>query len=140
MVHEREFARDLAREVLSRMMVDGGPAWRVLGVDRYEEKTPPFTDPDGIHHLRITLGKAPDNADAGGVYFTVGVSREDAIVATANQIQDHVVEATRGAALPACPGHQHPLSATWLDGRASWVCPKDPAHHSEPILRAPENG
>ncbi|MFJ6670581.1 hypothetical protein ACIQMJ_05675 [Actinosynnema sp. NPDC091369] len=35
---------------------------------------------------------------------------------------------------PPCPGHRHPLSARPLDGVASWTCPQDPAHHTEPIL------
>ena len=61
---------------------------------------------------------------------------EDAIVATASQLQDHAIEATGGSALPACPGHPHPLSARVLDGIAQWVCPKDPTHHREPVLTA----
>ncbi|OLT00093.1 hypothetical protein BJF90_07320 [Pseudonocardia sp. CNS-004] len=69
-----------------------------------------------------------------GRYFTTGALKADAVAATADQLQDHAIEATGGAALPARPGHAHPLSARVLDGVAHWVCPQDPPHHWEPIL------
>jgi hypothetical protein len=135
--NESDRAHDVANGVLSRIAADGGPAWRVLEVVRSEERTPPYTDSAGVFHLRVTLGESPGGADNVAVYFTAGVPREEAIVATAGQIQDHAIEATHGSALPVCPGHRHPLQATVQDGQARWVCPRDPAYHSEPIVRAP---
>ncbi len=59
---------------------------------------------------------------------------DQAIVATADQIQDHAIEATHGEAVPPCPSHQHPLAARSFNGVASWLCPLDPQHHHEPIM------
>ena len=134
MPDDSEFAPAVASAVLSRMAADGGPPWTVLAVVPSEEITAPPTDPSGIFHIRITVGSQHGASDVVGVYFTAGAPREDAIVATASQLQDHAIEATGGSALPACPGHPHPLSARVLDGIAQWVCPKDPTHHTGPVL------
>jgi hypothetical protein len=133
MPDDLEFARDVASAVLTRMGVDSGPPWTVLNVVATAEKSDPPTDPSGVFHIRITVGGQPEASDVVAVYFTAGVPRVDAIVATASQLQDHAIEATGGSALPACPGHSHPLSARVLYDMAQWVCPKDPAHHREPI-------
>jgi hypothetical protein len=134
MDREVDRARDVADEVLSRISIDGGPSWTVLDVIRSEEVASPPTEEDGVFHLRISLGEGPGEVEAAAVYFTVGVHHEDAVAATANQIQDHAIEATHGTALPVCPGHHHPLQAVVRNGIAQWICPKDPSHHSEPIL------
>jgi hypothetical protein len=134
MPDDSEFARDVASAVLTRMVADSGPSWTVLAVVPTEEATDPPTDPSGVFHIRITVGGQPGTSDAVAVYFTAGVPKVDAIVATAGQLQDHAIEVTGGAALPACPRHSHPLSARVLDGIAQWVCPKDSSHHREPIL------
>jgi hypothetical protein len=134
MDQDADFAQDAAGEVLSRMIIDGGPHWVVLEVVRHEEVTSPPTDPSGVSHLRISLGEEPGGSETSAVYFTAGVPRQDAVVATASQIQDHAIEATHGSALPLCPGHHHPLGAGVRHGVAYWTCPKDPSHHSEPIL------
>jgi hypothetical protein len=118
------------------MVADSGPPWTVLDVVPTEETTDPPTDPSGVFHIRITVGGRPAASVVVAVYFTAGAPREDAIVATASQLQDHAIEATGGSALPACPVHPHPLSARVLDGVAQWVCPKGPTHHREPILPA----
>jgi hypothetical protein len=133
MPDDLEFARDVASAVLTRMGADSGPPWTVLDVVPTEEKSDPPTDPSAVFHIRITVGDQPGASDVVAVYFTAGVPRVDAIVTTASQLQDHAIEATGGSALPACPGHPHPLSARVLDDIAQWVCPKDPAHHREPI-------
>jgi hypothetical protein len=136
MDQDADFAQDTAGEVLSRMIIDGGPSWVVLEVVRHEEVTGPPTDPNGVSHLRISLGEEADGVEAAAVYFTAGVPRHDAVVATASQIQDHAIEATHGSALPLCPDHHHPLHPGARHGVAYWTCPKDPSHHSEPILRS----
>jgi hypothetical protein len=134
MDHAAHLARDVANQVLTRLGADGGPPWVVLEVVRNEESAGPPTDPNGVFHLRISLGPKGGGAETAAVYFTAGVPRETAVVATAGQLQDHAIEATHGTALPSCPGHSHPLDASVRDGIAQWVCPKDPAHHSEPVL------
>jgi hypothetical protein len=136
MGQDADFAHDAAGEVLSRMIIDGGPSWVVLEVVRHEEVISPPTDPNGVSHLRISLGEEPGGAETVAVYFTTGVPRQDAVVATASQIQDHAIEAAHGSALPLCPGHRHPLHAGARHGVAYWTCPKDPSHHNEPILRS----
>ncbi|WP_147275578.1 zf-TFIIB domain-containing protein [Halopolyspora algeriensis] len=84
--------------------------------------------------LSITIGDASSPEYPVGVHFTIGVPLIDAIIATTEQIQEHMLEATRGALLPACPGHQHPLQVAERDEVAIWVCPRDPAHYAEPVL------
>lgn len=133
---ELHLARECAGVISSRMIVDGGPSWVVLEVVRHEEVTGPPTNPSGVSHLRVSLGEQPSSSEAAVVYFTAGVPREEAVVATASQIQDCAIEAMCGAALPRCPGHQHPLHPAVRDGVAQWTCPKDPSHHSEPVLRS----
>lgn len=109
------------------------PGWAVLEAVRSEEVTAPPADPGGVLHVHIWLGEAPGGAKSVAVYFTAGVPREEAVVATASQIQDNVID---GSALPVCPGHRHPLHLGLLHGVARWTCTRDPARHSEPILRA----
>lgn len=134
MTSETAFARQLADAVLFRLQADGAPAWAVLEVTHAVDKTPPLWDPGDVADLLITLGDASTLTGIAGVYFTVGVPLVDAIVATADQIQGHMLEVTRGAPLPACPEHQHPLQAMPREGIPMWVCPQDPAHHAEPIV------
>jgi hypothetical protein len=105
----------------------------VLGVVRSEEVTSPTTDPNGVFHLRVSLGEEPGGVEAVAVYFTTGIPQAEAVVATASQIQDHAIEAVRGSPLPRCPGHAHPLQAGVRHGVAQWTCPTDLSHHSEPI-------
>lgn len=140
MPDDSEFAHEVSSAVLNRMTADGGPRWTVLGVTPTDERSEPPTDPSAVFHLRIMVGSATSSPDVVAVYFTAGVPRVDAIVATASQLQDHAIEATGGTPLPACPGHAHPLSARVLDGAAQWVCPTDPTHHREQILRTAHHG
>jgi hypothetical protein len=85
--------------------------------------------------LLITFGPADARrrTDLMGVHFSVTAPLADATVVTVGQVQDHVVELTHGAAVPPCPDHRHPLQAVVVAGTASWVCPHDPGHHTEPI-------
>jgi hypothetical protein len=128
-----EFASTLAETVLHRFG-EGAPPWRVLAVERYQEFRPAPTGLLAPNSLLITLGNSNSNDETVGVYFSLDVSRDDAVVATAGQIQDHAIEETHGRALPPCPGHQHPMNPGWIDGVASWICPFGTEHHSEPIM------
>lgn len=132
MPDESELAHSVANAVLARMRVDGGPPWTVLAA----AAAAPRTDPSGVFHIRVSIGAGNDSSVTVAVYFTAGVPLEDAVVATASQLQDHAVEATGGMALPACPNHPHPLAPRVFDRTAQWVCPKGPDHHREPILTA----
>ncbi|KGI79755.1 hypothetical protein IL38_21385 [Actinopolyspora erythraea] len=120
--------------MLARLRADGGPAWSVFEIQPAEDKVPPLRAPGDVKHLSITLGDASSHEDPVGVYFTVGPPLIDAIIATTDQIQEHMLEATQGALLPACPGHQHPLQVAERDGVAMWLCPQAPAHYAEPVL------
>lgn len=88
------------------------------------------------NNLLLTIGPADRDADVGTVwvYFSADVPREHAVAVMAGQIQDHAIEETHGRALPPCPGHQHPLTNRWVNGVASWVCPRGADHYWEPIL------
>lgn len=123
------FAGGLARAVLDRL---GGEfaEWSVA-VSPGEEMRPRPVD---VEHLRIDL-RSP-TGEAEGVYYTVGGAfpRSQAIVATTEQIQEHAIAHARGAAIPPCPGHQHPLVARSINSIVCWVCPSDQAHHSSPVI------
>ncbi|MGM1059338.1 hypothetical protein, partial [Saccharothrix sp. Mg75] len=110
------------------------PPWRVLAVEQHHEspEAPPgLAAPDS---LVVTLGRGEGDEAAVRVYFSLDVPPDQAVAATAAQIQDHAIEETGGAPLPPCPGHRHPMSARAVDGRAAWFCPQDAAHHREPIV------
>jgi hypothetical protein len=127
---EIEFVRAVAEAVLRRLG-DDLSHWRVLDVRHYQE---PLAAPAGLSpsdSLLVTIGTDTDQV---GVYFSRDVSRQQAVEAMAGQIQDHAIERAHGRPLPPCPGHGHPLSTGWVAGVASWVCPRDPAHHHEPIV------
>jgi len=122
MSDEIGWAREVAEGVLGRLG-DLAPPWRVLAVDR-----------DGTGSLLVTIGRDDRDRAPVQVYLSLDVPADEAVAITAGQIQDHAIEATSGAPLPPCPGHRHPLTATSVDGVASWACPRDAAHHLEPIL------
>jgi len=128
-----EYAREVTHAVLKRLG-DPAPAWRVLGVEPSSEPVPAPSAMSTSQHLLITLGLGVNNSAAVGAYFSLGVPIDQAVAATAGQIQDHAIEATHGAALPPCPGHQHPMNASSIDGVASWVCPLGSDYHVEAIF------
>jgi hypothetical protein len=66
-----------------------------------------FVGPDGAIHGR----DLPATADV-----------ELATVKLADRLQDDVIE-TWLKVWPSCPGHEHPMGASLVDGRAQWVCP-----------------
>ncbi len=132
------FARHLVGTVLERLRRDGAPEWRVSSVREAVDDLPPPPGCTDATHLLVTVrtstAPGPDDDRTVGVHFTLGVPLVDAVLATAGQVQDHLIEATRGAALPRCPGHPHPLELRPEDGIATWVCPRDVRHHREPVL------
>ncbi|MCG8915789.1 NUDIX domain-containing protein [Actinokineospora sp. PR83] len=116
-----DYVRSVAEQVLARLGLLG-PAWRVLDVRPY--------DSDGL--VVGFGGETPMS-----VFFPLGIGRAGGTVQMADQLQDRAVEHVAelfGAALPACPGHQHPLSARLVGGNALWECPADRDHHREPIV------
>lgn len=129
-----EYAKEVARVVLQRLG-DSAPAWQVLEVKPHSDPTPAPGGMTPSRHLLLTLGLSDDDESQVGVYFSLDVPVDQAVVATAEQIQDHAIEATQGTPLPLCPGHQHPMSPRSVDGVASWICPLASGHYVEPILR-----
>ncbi|WP_143510777.1 hypothetical protein [Pseudonocardia sp. Ae717_Ps2] len=72
-------------------------------------------------------------AESVAVHFTTSVAHEVACVATAEQIQDRVLELECGVPRPTCPRHPHPLMPRMVEGVPSWECPRDPSHYSVPM-------
>ncbi|MFF3670706.1 hypothetical protein [Microtetraspora malaysiensis] len=113
--------RTVAQAILDR--IDGGLGWRV-----HKIRTP--------EHTFAEVGVGPAGAGEDDLYWGVyplNVPRPDAIANLASNLQDHMIEATWGQALPACPGHTHPLNPDVIDGEALWLCPAEPGKHREPI-------
>ncbi|GAA3000050.1 hypothetical protein [Actinokineospora diospyrosa] len=106
-------------EYVTRVLARLDIGWRVKLVE------------PGPGEVRVTVG---DDRVSEVVYLALTVPLADAVAAMASQVQDHAIEAYWGRALPACPGHQHPLSPRVVGCGVRWVCPRDPAHHSEALL------
>jgi hypothetical protein len=130
-------ARSLAEQVIARLGPDA-PALHIArvgydhGFDEERSETVLSDEPSGAVIVEV---RADDPAAAPmDAVLTLEAPPEDGVAAVATHSQDHVVEYTRGALLPPCPGHRHPLQAGVVDGVASWVCPEDPAWFHEPIL------
>ncbi|MFD0201279.1 MULTISPECIES: hypothetical protein [Saccharothrix] len=130
MTNTIEYVREVARAVLHRLG-DPAPRWEVLSVTPHHEL---HVTPAGLAAPNSVLVTIGDGGTTVQVYYSLDVPADLATATTAGQIQDHAIEHTAGAALPPCPGHRHPLAARPLDGVASWTCPQDPAHHTEPIV------
>ncbi|GLZ40318.1 hypothetical protein [Actinokineospora sp. NBRC 105648] len=137
-----EYVRMVAETVLARLG-DQAAEWRLLSVGEAPERVSPFPLPKPFgdlppsRELRATVmwkATATGAATVGYYNFSLDVPVPLAVAAMADQIQDHAIEESWGAALPPCPDHQHPLSVTTIDGVVSWACPKDPQHHCEPLL------
>jgi hypothetical protein len=128
-----EFVGVVAQTVLRRMGEDA-PPWQVLRIERHHEVFPAPADLSPPNSLLVTIGETDRDVKVVQVYFSLDVPREQAIMAMAGQIQDHAIEESHGRPLPPCPGHKHPLTAGYVDGAASWLCPRGAAHHWEPIV------
>ncbi|MFK8906187.1 hypothetical protein [Streptomyces sp. YS-3] len=82
---------------------------------------------DGIHVLVSTADESTR------VHLPPGMEHVEALVLLADRLQDWAIELTHGRALPPCPGHPHPMSATAVDDSAAWVCPASPEQVLLPI-------
>jgi hypothetical protein len=70
----------------------------------------------------------PDWPASTSVYEVPSETAATLIVDLAAWLQEQVMPETAGAwgeARPQCPGHQHPATATVIDGEAWWVCAGD---------------
>lgn len=140
MSSDLEFAARVVQEILARLN-DGDRRWRVLDAHYRRGQRLGDEPPAGVDDLHDTderpttvLVRIAADGDIVGAHVVLVVPREQAIAATADGLQDQVLEAGHGRPVPPCPGHPHPLQALEIDGVASWVCPKDRHHHCEPIL------
>ncbi len=131
-------ASKLATAVLADLARGTSDEWIVLGAvpDDHMDGPPP---PPGLDYgtvisISIARSDAPA-ATASRVHYVPDVPRADALVALASQLQDALIETSHGRALPACPGHAHPLSAVVVDGVAVWRCPVSPEHYRVAIAR-----
>jgi hypothetical protein len=126
-------AGQVARAVLQRLGAST-LAWSVLDIVRHDDPSPFRSGLQSGQSLLITIGSEVGDPESVGVYYSIELPEDQRIVATAEQIQEHAIEATHGEAIPPCPDHRHPLSARSFRGVASWVCPVDSRHHSESIM------
>lgn len=127
-----EYAEQLAHVVLRRL---GEPfdSWTLHEVDLelgFPNPPRPEWQPGDYAILKL---RPPGETETVGAYFPLGIPRNEATVIAAGEIQERALEHSRGAAIPPCPGHSHPLRAQLIDSIPSWVCPSDPRHHAEPI-------
>ena len=112
---------DVVRELLVRVLADLDAEVRIE-VEPERDGLTQVVLPDGsLHSTRLE----PDG-------------EADALVAIADLLQNDVnfwLPGAWGEALPACPGHPHPMNALVLDGEAWWVCP----HSGERLARIGEH-
>lgn len=72
----------------------------------------------------VTLTFADGSSTA--VLLEGTLTRPEAVLKLAEQLQEAVLEQTAGAALPPCPAtarHQHPATPQSVSGTPSWACP-----------------
>lgn len=85
----------------------------IAGVERDEEGTPWYRFSErgqvALHTRRLNERSTVD----------------EATVEIADVLQDDILDSSRGLVWPACPEHPHPAEASLVNGRASWVCPRD---------------
>lgn len=141
--------RDWAQTVLRQL---GDPEGCTLSVRSRQSASGGEPAPDGPPFTsRLETYEAPETYEAGGgpdsgadpgsgalvtLTFADGSStavllegtltRPEAVLKLAEQLQEAVLEQTSGAALPPCPAtarHQHPATPQSVSGTASWACP-----------------
>lgn len=144
--------REVAQHILDALG-DRAPDWVVLDVlDTANSFGEGDTEPDqgltlnfgpaldtslpGLESLVLVVVGPEDRSEVVHGYFSPALPEPHAVVQLATHLQDHAIEAASsfGAALPPCPGHQHPLNPEVADGVAVWVCPRSPEHYQRPIV------
>lgn len=137
---DMDYARALTMHVIARLGPEAPPL-RILemgynhGID---EATLWFILSDEpSEHITLWLGTGVADEWPVAATFTLGVPLQHAIAATAERSGRGAGD-DRGALLPPCPGHRHPLQVNLVDGVACWGCPHDRAHHVEPVMAADE--
>ncbi len=125
-------ARRLVEGVLRDLELNDR-GWRVRSVlvSSLPPPPPPCSGLDVGEDLVVEIES--EGPSVIGVYFTTSVTHESACVATAEQVQDHVLELEHGTPRPPCPEHPHPLTPRLVDNVPTWVCPRDPLHCSFPV-------
>src|SRR4051812_17736274 len=86
------YVRRLVEATLERL----GPAAQglhILDISTTEPVTPPRPGLQTGEHLRITVGPGPDltGLDTIGAHFSMTVPRDQATLATVDQVQEHVI-------------------------------------------------
>jgi hypothetical protein len=108
---------NVAQAILDRLSGDDAH-WTVASVDLHPEALP---DP---RVMLVRAVKVSEPSCAVSSYFSQTIPTQQAIAQLASSLQDEVIEAV-WAAVPACEGHPHPMSARVEDERAVWGCPED---------------
>jgi hypothetical protein len=124
---EIDYARRLTDNVLAQLGEEA-PDWRIATVG-YLQIDHVTIDSESTNTIRVELESPSKAYSPVSVDFSLNVPLADATRELAGQIQDHAVEATGGASIPPCPGHQHPSMPRLVNGVPQWVCPKQGADH-----------
>jgi hypothetical protein len=117
---EIEYVQRLARNALIQLG-EGAPDWRIAEIG-YVQIGDVLTEDEPTNTIRASLESLSGSYSPVDVDFTVDAPFVDATLELATQVQDQAVEATHGASLPPCPGHNHPAAANLVNGVPKWVC------------------
>lgn len=130
---EIEYVRRLIVAVVAQLGQDA-PDWQIaaIGYQQIDNKT---IDDEPTNTIQVSLESGSGRYSPVAVNFSLNVPLADATREIAGQVQDHAVETTRGASIPPCPGHRHPLTPSLVDGVPKWVCMTDGAgYYAKDIL------
>lgn len=117
---EIEFIQRLVQNLLIQLG-EQAPDWRIADAG-YLQIGNVLTADEPTNTIEVALESISGSYSPVVVDFTVDAPFIYAVLELASQVQDHAVEATRGANVPPCPDHTHPATARLDDDVPKWVC------------------
>lgn len=114
-------SRALALNLANRFVADIGAEqqWSAVVWSDGSEQT---SDGGTEQYTVVELRRQSDNT-FGYATLTGTAPGDEAQTEFVEQMHDVILELSRGAALPDCPGHPHPQSPQVRDGILTWHCP-----------------
>ncbi|MFT3968963.1 MAG: hypothetical protein QM695_01450 [Micropruina sp.] len=84
----------------------------------------PVVAPDGeLEELTIVELRREEDGAVGFATLTGAAPGDAAQEEFVSLLHEVILESSQGAALPPCPGHQHPQTPNVADGTLTWLCP-----------------